>query len=1046
MQFRTNASKTDEFVGLNTVLRADEASAIKPLMANSSWAKQDLLEVEQLATNWVESLRTKRLSGLSMDAFFQQYKLSSDEGLALMCLAESLMRVPDAASIDELITDKLASKPWLAQVGQSSSSLINASSFGLAIGSKVMANHSESSNAFIKLIGGVTKKLGAPVLRQSIKQCMGILGKQFVMGETIEHALKRAKSSPHYLYSYDMLGEAAKTAADAKLYYDSYLQAIHAIAAQDLADDLMANPSISVKISALHPRYEWSSYDSCFEPLVTRILTLAKAAKAANIGLTLDAEESDRLVLSLMIFKAVFEAPELANWPGLGLAVQAYLRGTAKTLELLISWAKAAKKKIPVRLVKGAYWDTEIKDFQVRGLGQYPVFTRKVSTDVHYLLCAEQMLQNADYLYPQFATHNAFTVAMIYHAAKTQKVEYEFQCLHGMGQTLYDDLVQQYTDMRCRNYAPVGKHAELLPYLVRRLLENGANTSFVNQILDESVSIASLIGNPFKVWQDLAIIPNSAIAVPANLYGASRLNSAGINIQDFAAANDMVAAMSAYSLPKFAGVLAGASKVITMSPADKNLKISEVGFASGAQVEAAYATAHKAYESWHQKPVAERAQILRKAADLFEERRFEVMSLCMQEAGKTYQDAIDEVREAVDFLRYYASLAETSLKTRVCPGPTGELNTWTPLGRGVVLCISPWNFPLAIFIGQVAAALVAGNAVLAKPASQTVVIADWAVQILFAAGLPKAVLHLLPGKRGDIGRALLQDQHLKAVMLTGSTATGKHMAQELAARSGELIPLVAETGGQNVMLVDSTALPEQVVQDIVNSAFKSAGQRCSALRVLYLQDEIYEKTVTMLTGAMAELKVGLPTELGTDVGPLIDSAAHKRMIEHEQYLLSINAQKIAKAKLPEGLHGNYFAPVAYAINSISELRGEVFGPILHIVRYQKSELDKVLSDISATEFGLTFGMHSRVENNVRYVAQKMRVGNIYVNRNMVGAVVGVQPFGGEGLSGTGPKAGGPWYLTRLCREQTISVNTTAVGGNAQLMTEVGSDFIGYDLI
>ena len=1045
MSFQCPNPNLSEFKGINSALKTDEQNIINNLLQNSKWASLNLDEVEDTASSWVSSLRNKRLSGMSMDAFFQQYKLSTVEGLALMCLAEALMRVPDSENIDLLIADKISTQSWLEQVGDSSSFMINASSFGLAIGSKIMQN-SDSKNIFTQLVSGLTKKIGAPVLRQSIKQCMGILGKQFVMGQTIEDALKRAEKNNKYMYSFDMLGEAAKTAADAEKYFQQYKKAIQEIAKSQLVDDLNNNPSISVKISALHPRYEWSSYDTCFQPIVDKVLELSKAAKAANIALTLDAEESDRLVLSLLIFKEVYHAPELSGWPGLGLAIQAYLRSTAKTIELLVTWAREANKKIPVRLVKGAYWDSEIKDFQVRGLNQYPVFTRKLSTDVHYLLCAEKMLAAADILYPQFATHNAFSVAMIWQQAEQLSVQYEFQCLHGMGQTLYDDLIEKHPLMRCRNYAPVGRHAELLPYLVRRLLENGANTSFVNQILDPDVPVTNLVTSHFKLWQQLTEIENKAIPKSSGLFGALRSNSQGYNIQDFSEIKSVVDFMSSYIIPSSVGVKKSQDSVVNLSPADKSQKVCTVNLAAASDVEQAYKQAELAYENWHKQAVASRAQVLRRAAELLEQKHAEAMAICIIEAGKTYQDAIDEVRESVDFLRYYANLAEASLESRVCPGPTGELNTWTPLGRGVVLCISPWNFPLAIFLGQVAAALVAGNAVLAKPASQTIAIADWAVKVLYEAGLPQGVLHLVPGKRGAIGSALLENKSLKAVMLTGSTATGKAMAQQLAARPGELVPLVAETGGQNVMIVDSTALPEQVVTDIVDSAFKSAGQRCSALRVLYIQDEVYDKITAMLAGAMAELRIGLPTNLATDIGPLIDAAAHKRMITHEQYLLSINAKKIASVPMPQNLNGYYFAPVAYEIASISQLQGEVFGPILHIVRYKRADLDKCLAEIAATEFGLTFGIHSRVESFVQSVIKKIRVGNVYVNRNMVGAVVGVQPFGGEGLSGTGPKAGGPWYLTRLCREQTVSINTTAVGGNAQLMTMQAKEFNGYDLV
>lgn len=1045
MQFELPNHYQASLVEVIDSLRIDEQTVISELLKDSVWAQESDEAYQNLAAEWVSDLRAKRLNGLSLDAFFQQYKLSSAEGLALMCLAESLMRIPDAKNIDALITDKISDQDWLSQVGQSSSKWINASSFGLAVGGKVMRKQ-DSAGALIKLVAGLAKRLGSPILRQSIRQCMGILGKQFVMGETIEAALKRSYDSEKYFYSFDMLGEAAKTYLDAEHYFQQYLGAINHISKSGkLSDNILKNPSISVKISALHPRYEWTSSNHCFDDLLSKLRELVLAAKAANIGLTLDAEESDRLAFSLKIFRAIFQMPELAGWSGLGLAIQAYLRATGKTIDFLINLAKSEGKKIPVRLVKGAYWDTEIKDSQVRGLSDYPVFTRKVSTDAHYLLCAEKLVAAAEHIYPQFASHNAFTIAKIFKKLQSQNIEYEFQCLHGMGQTLYDDIIEKYPSISCRNYAPVGKHAELLPYLVRRLLENGANTSFVNQILDENIPVASLVKSPFTLWAELACVRNTAIPLPNSLFGESRRNSKGLNIQDFQEMSGLVNQMQAYKFKNKVGVAKQADCVRDVhAPSELEQVLCQANFASAEHVVTAYQQAADAYKIWHQTDVSYRASILRKAADLLEESSAEVMAICIAEAGKTYQDAIDEVREAVDFLRYYASLAEESLAKRVCPGPTGEHNSWQPLGRGVVLCISPWNFPLAIFLGQVSAALVAGNAVIAKPASQTIAVADWAVDILYKAGIPRELLHLLPGRREIVGHELLNNKHLSAVMLTGSTATGKAMAKTLADRPGEIVPLVAETGGQNAMIVDSTALPEQVVQDIVDSAFKSAGQRCSALRVLYIQDEIFDKVQLMLAGAMESLRVGDSRFLETDVGPLIDGAALKRMQEHESFLLSLGAKEIAKCSLPS-LNGHYFAPVAYEIDSISQLPGEVFGPILHVIRYSSQNLDKCLAEINATEFGLTLGIHSRLESTVAYICKNVRVGNIYVNRNMVGAVVGVQPFGGEGLSGTGPKAGGPWYLTKLCREQTVSVNTTAVGGNAQLMTMKDENFTGFDL-
>ncbi len=1033
---------------LYQAMRQDEKQCVETLLQGARWSKDDVQAIQKKARTWVMALRKKRLSGLSLDAFFMQYQLSSEEGIALMCLAEALLRIPDKHNIDALIADKISDMDWLRQTGKSDSFLVNASTWGLALGSQVVTS-AKPQSSLTASIKNITSRLGNPLLRQAIKQSMALLGQQFVMGESIEEACQRAeKSGDQILHSYDMLGEGAKTHEDAERYFQAYLHAIDVLKTTPSDDqDLLRRPSISVKLSALHPRYEWSHQKICVPALADKLTQLALQAKAANVGLTMDAEEADRLDLSLMIFEQVFASEALKGWAGLGLAIQAYLRATSATIDWLAALAKQHDKKIPVRLVKGAYWDTEVKDTQVRGLKTFPVFTRKIYTDVHYLACMQKMIDHIDCIYPQFATHNAFSVAAVLQALPDPET-FEFQCLHGMGETLYEEVLKHHPKLRCRHYAPVGKHADLLPYLVRRLLENGANSSFVNQILNPDVPIEDIIANPYCQAETYiqTCVQHPAIATPNALFGRDRPNSKGLNLNEAPSTHELCQAMNAYTPPKQVGPIVhgirghqDSEHIVMHDPANHQRILTQGHLATAAQVEQAIQRATLAFEDWHVLPVTERAAILRKAAQLLQARHASWMALCIREAGKIWHDAVDEIREAIDFLEYYATLAEQTLETKILPGPTGEENRWQPQGRGVFLCISPWNFPLAIFTGQVAAALVAGNTVLAKPATQTMTIAHEMVKLFLEAGLPQGALQLLPGRRDVIGTPLLQNPNIQGVMLTGSTATGKMMAQTLAARPGPIVPLIAETGGQNAMIVDSTALPEQVVQDVVDSAFKSAGQRCSALRILFVQDDISDKIITMLQGAMATLSIGDPVSLAVDIGPVIDQKALDTLTAHQSYLEAHGAKKLAQCTMPADLHGHYFAPVAYALDDIDLLKEEVFGPILHIVRFKGADLHQIVDQINQTGYGLTLGIHSRIERTVQAVVKRARVGNIYVNRNMIGAVVGVQPFGGEGLSGTGPKAGGPWYLTRLCREQTISTNTTAVGGNASLMSMTDED-------
>lgn len=1028
---------------LYQAMRQNETQCVQALVGQNPWTENDVKNIQKQARKWVTALRKKRLSGLSLDAFFMQYQLSSEEGIALMCLAEALLRIPDKRNIDTLIADKISDMDWLSQTGKSDSFLVNASTWGLAIGSKVVTRDKRPSS-LTDTLQNITSRLSNPILRQAIKQSMALLGQQFVMGESIEEACQRAeKTSNQVLHSYDMLGEGAKTHADAERYFQAYQHAIDALKSPSAAtQNVFDRPSISVKLSALHPRYEWSHQAACVPALAQKLEQLALQAKAANVGLTMDAEEADRLDLSLMIFEQVFASKALTGWHGLGLAIQAYLRATSATIDWLAALAKQHDKKIPVRLVKGAYWDTEVKDTQVRGLDTFPVFTRKIYTDVHYLACMQKMIDHIDWIYPQFATHNAFSVAAVLQALPNPEA-FEFQCLHGMGETLYEEVLQHHPKLRCRHYAPVGKHADLLPYLVRRLLENGANSSFVNQILNPDVPIKTIIANPYvlaKKRLDTAT-QHPAIATPKEMFGDDRPNSTGYNLHEAPTTLALTHAMNTYQAPKEVGPIVkgvrgykNCEHVDIRDPANHERVLTKGYLATADQVTKAIGHAQETFVTWHQTPIKNRATILRQAAQLLQARQRDWMALCVREAGKIWEDAVDEIREAIDFLEYYATLAEQTLQPKVLPGPTGEENRWQPQGRGVFLCISPWNFPLAIFTGQVAAALVAGNTVLAKPATQTMAIAHEMVKLFYEAGLPKGALQLLPGRRDVIGQPLLQDPRVQGVMLTGSTATGKMMAQTLAERPGLIVPLIAETGGQNAMIVDSTALPEQVVQDVVDSAFKSAGQRCSALRILFIQEDIADKIITMLKGAMATLTIGDPVALHIDIGPVIDQKALNTLQNHQKYLAEQGAKKIAQCEMPDGLNGFYFAPAAYELDNIDILSEEVFGPILHIVRFKGQDIHQVMDQINATGYGLTLGIHSRIERTVKAITQRARVGNIYVNRNMIGAVVGVQPFGGEGLSGTGPKAGGPWYLTRLCREQTISINTTAVGGNASLMS------------
>jgi RHH-type proline utilization regulon transcriptional repressor/proline dehydrogenase/delta 1-pyrroline-5-carboxylate dehydrogenase len=956
-----------------------------------------------------------------------------------------LLRIPDARTADKLIADKITSAKWKDHIGASDSLFVNASTWGLMLTGQLLSLDEVGIKNPTQALGKLASRAGEPVVRTAMRQAMRIMGHQFVMGRTIDEALARSvrKNNAAYRHSFDMLGEAALTAADAQRYFEAYFDAIKRIGAgpQGPADDIFSAASISVKLSALHPRYSYMQHERVMTELVPRVLELAAHAKASGIALTIDAEEADRLAISLQIFERVIRDPELGDYEGLGLAVQTYQRRARDVLTFLQGLAEDVGRRIPVRLVKGAYWDTEIKLAQEQGLRSYPVFTRKAHTDVSYLACARQALLADKALYPQFATHNAHTLASVLHYAGSRR-DYEFQRLHGMGEDLYAEIIDPEKFARpCRVYAPVGSHEDLLPYLVRRLLENGANTSFVNRIVDEAIDVKDIVADPLRETEQSGFTAHPGIVAPARLFGDERVNSTGINLPDHNVSTELFAGMRAAmemshdAHPIVCGRGMQGVEAPSVNPADTSQVVGVCQLASAEHVDTAIDAAVAGQVSWDNTPAQERAAILNRAADLFEEHTAELFGLCVAEAGKTVPDAISELREAVDFLRFYAAQAIQHFgDPQELPGPTGERNTLGLRGRGVFVCISPWNFPLAIFTGQVAAALAAGNAVLAKPAEQTPLTAFRAVELLLQAGVPANVLHFLPGDGAEIGGRAVADARVAGVAFTGSTDTARLINKALADRQGPIAVLIAETGGQNAMFVDSSALPEQVVLDSVFSAFNSAGQRCSALRLLCLQEDIAPRVIELLIGHMNELSIGDPALISTDVGPAIDEEACTLLEAHVDNM-GASAKILHRCELPETLSsGTFFAPTLVEIDSVDTLEKEVFGPVLHVLRCRGEDLGRTIDAVNATGFGLTMGLHSRIDARARELARRSMAGNIYINRNMIGAVVGVQPFGGRGLSGTGPKAGGPHYLLRFGTEYTVSNNISAVGGNASLLS------------
>jgi RHH-type transcriptional regulator, proline utilization regulon repressor / proline dehydrogenase / delta 1-pyrroline-5-carboxylate dehydrogenase len=967
--------------------------------------------VQARALQLVLGVRNAHDSGGGLDALLRQYHLASTEGVVLMCLAEALLRIPDAHTADRLIADKLAEGDWERHLGSSDSLLVNASTWGLMLTGRLVEVDRSELGSLRGWFGRLTARISEPVARAALRQAMRVLGHQFVMGRTIREALQRTtgRGERRYAYSFDMLGEAAISAADADRYLEKYRDAISELGLHvRQSAPGPGRPGISVKLSALHPRYEFLQRERVLRELGPRLAELVGQARQAGIGLTVDAEECDRLELSLELIDTVLASDLTRGYEGFGLAVQAYQKRAYRALEWLLGRTRSLQRRLHVRLVKGAYWDTEIKRAQERGLAGFPVFTRKINTDVSYLACARLLASNVDVVYPQFATHNAHTVAYVSQLmAAAGPGRFEFQRLHGMGEELYEQVIGAVT---CRVYAPVGPHADLLPYLVRRLLENGANTSFVNRILDERLSPQVIIADPVAEADRTLPVAEPRIPLPAQLFGPQRPNSRGANFAD----GVQLAAL----LDECRAAVPGMAAVADASPQ---------------AVDRALGAATAAQAAWEARGTEERAAILERAADLFESHRAQLIARCVLEAGRTVPDSASEVREAIDFLRYYAAQARVLGTPLLLAGPTGERNTLRVRGRGVFACISPWNFPISIFTGQVCAALVTGNTVVAKPAEQTPQTAALAVDLLHRAGVPKQVLQLLPGGPA-IGEALTGDERICGVVFTGSTPTAQRIQQRLAARSGPLATLIAETGGINVMLVDSSALPEQVVLDGVTSAFNSAGQRCSALRILVLQEEIAPRVLELLAGFMDELTLGPAWQLQTDIGPVIDDDA-LGILEAYAAKVTPAAPWSHRARLPTSQDtARLFAPLAVEVPGLAAVDQEVFGPVLHIVRYRAEALDDIVDAVNRMGYGLTLGIHTRIDSAAQAIAERVKIGNVYVNRNMIGAVVGVQPFGGCGLSGTGPKAGGPHYLQRFVTEQTVTINTAAVGGNASLLS------------
>ena len=998
---------------------ADETTVVTALAEQHGLDEKLRAEVCDNAADLVRSIRKAGNPGL-MEVFLAEYGLSTDEGVALMSLAEALLRVPDAQTIDELIEDKIAPSSWGEHLGKSSSSLVNASTWALMLTGKVLSE-TDNDGGLADTLHSAVRRLGEPVIRAAVKRAMKELGHQFVLGETITDAIKRGISQEEagFTYSYDMLGEAALTATDAEAFFMAYRDAIVNLSDHASHKQVRENPGISIKLSALHPRYEMSQRERVLQELVPRVTELARIAKEAHMGLNIDAEEADRLDLSLDVIEAVLSAPEFSDWEGFGVVVQAYGKRAAAVIDWLYELSTELDRNIMVRLVKGAYWDTEIKQSQVDGVRDFPVFTSRAFTDVSYICCAQKLLDYSDRIYPQFATHNAHTVSAIL-AMSDHTHTYEFQRLHGMGEVLHN-LVLDREKTRCRIYAPVGTHRDLLAYLVRRLLENGANSSFLNQVVDENISPELITADPFNALGTSQADQNNNIQKPADLYQPERTNSIGWDLRNyddvdvFLQARDKFKGHDWVAGPIIVGAITDTNPSPVYSPANPEKRVGHVSKATLEDVDIALDTA----EPWSKVTADARQQVLNRAADLYEENAGEIFAALCYEAGKTAEDAIAEIREAVDFLRYYAAEA---VRLQHLPE------------RGLITCISPWNFPLAIFTGQIASALAAGNGVLAKPAEPTPIIASIGVRLLHQAGVPEDALQLVPGKGSIVGAKLTTDTRINGICFTGSTGVAQHIYRTAASSLEPDSTFIAETGGLNAMIVDSSALPEQAVQDIVDSSFRSCGQRCSALRMLYLQKDIADDFMTMLFGAMDELEISDPLNLSCDVGPVITDSARQEIIDHIERAKS-NGSLLKQLEAPA--NGLFVGPAVIQVDGIRSLEQEIFGPVLHVATFELSELDDVLEEINTSGYGLTFGLHTRLDDRVEHITSKLNVGNIYVNRNQIGAVVGSQPFGGEGLSGTGPKAGGPHYVKRF-KKFSLPLNNTEDGPGAQASTVQGA--------
>ncbi|TSJ63259.1 trifunctional transcriptional regulator/proline dehydrogenase/L-glutamate gamma-semialdehyde dehydrogenase [Starkeya sp. 3C] len=1020
--------------------RMPETDCVPLLLGPATLPEPRAEAARERARTLVEALRAKGQKG-PVEGLIHEYSLSSQEGVALMCLAEALLRIPDRATRDALIRDKIGHGDWHAHVGQSPSLFVNAATWGLVLTGKLTSTSSEAglSGALTRLIG----RGGEPLIRKGVDVAMRMMGEQFVTGQTISEALANSRrlEAKGFRYSFDMLGEAATTEADAQRYFADYEQAIHAIGKASAGRGIYEGPGISIKLSALHPRYSRAQYSRVVNELLPRVVALAKLARQYDIGLNIDAEEADRLEISLDLLESLCFDEGLSGWNGIGFVVQAYQKRCPYVIDYLIDLARRSNHRLMVRLVKGAYWDSEIKRAQLDGLEGFPVYTRKIHTDISYLACARKLLSAPDAVFPQFATHNAQTLATVMEMAGANYYagQYEFQCLHGMGEPLYEEVVgREKLGRPCRIYAPVGTHETLLAYLVRRLLENGANSSFVNRIADENVPVDELIESPVEAARRIEPLgaPHPRIAAPADLFGAQRRNSAGLDLSNEQRLASLAAALLAGSaaplkaMPLLGdGPVAGIARPV-LNPADHRDQVGVVEEATPEIVARAMEIAQGAAPIWQSTPPAERAACLFRTAELMEARLPTLIGIIVREAGKSFPNAIGEVREAVDFLRYYGAQVRDGFSN----------DTHRPLGP--VVCISPWNFPLAIFTGQVAAALAAGNAVLAKPAEETPLIAFAAVEILREAGVPPGAVQLVPGA-GAVGAALVGDTRTRGVMFTGSTEVARLIQRQLAGRlnpDGSVIPLIAETGGQNAMIVDSSALAEQVVADVLSSAFDSAGQRCSALRILCLQEDVADRMLEMLHGALKELSVGNPVQLSTDIGPVITAEAKANIEAHVERLREAGRRVEQLALGDEARHGTFVPPTLIEIDDIAELKREVFGPVLHVVRYRRDDLDTLIDAVNATGYGLTFGLHTRIDETIAHVGGRIEVGNVYINRNVIGAVVGVQPFGGHGLSGTGPKAGGPLYLHRLLAVRPAAgLPETQVPDTARLWVDFQSD-------